>query len=73
MQCDERGCSANVAVAVAGPWATARMQRELLYRCNSGSGRTMCSSTECSRAEDVGQGGLASTPRSMLDDQGDTR
>ena len=38
----------------------ALMQRELLYRCSSGSGRTMGSSTGGSSAEDVGQEGLAS-------------
>jgi len=41
-----------------GPAAT-RMQRELPYRCSNGSGRAMGSSTGCSNAEDVGQGGLA--------------
>jgi len=29
MQHDERGCSADAAVAMARPWATAWMQREL--------------------------------------------
>ena len=42
-----------------GP-AAARMQRELSYRCNSGSGRTMGSGTGGNSAEDVGQEGLAS-------------
>ena len=45
MQHDERGCSADAAVAVARPWAAAQMQRELLYGCSSGSGRAMGSST----------------------------
>ena len=52
MQHDERGCSADATVAVAGPWAATRMHRELLYRCSSG--RAMGSSTCCSSAEDVG-------------------
>jgi len=38
MQHDGRDCSADAAVAE--PWVAARMQ-ELLYRCNSGSGRAM--------------------------------
>ena len=55
MQHDERGGSADAAMAVAGPWATAWMQRELQYGCNSGSGRAMGSSSRCSSAEDLGQ------------------
>ena len=45
MQDDERGYSADVALAMAGPWAAAQMQRELSYGCSSGSGRAMGSST----------------------------
>jgi hypothetical protein len=45
MQHDERGCSADVAVVVAGPWAATQMQRELPYGCSSGSGKAMGSST----------------------------
>eukprot|EP00253_Pinus_taeda_P004148 PITA_04148 len=48
-----------------GP-TSAQMQRELSYRCSSGNGRAMGSI-----AEDVGQAGLASAQRPMLDDQGD--
>jgi len=55
MQHDERGCIADAVVAVAGPWATTQMQRELQYRCNNGSGKSMGSNTRCSSAEDVGQ------------------
>ena len=55
------GCSADAVMAVVRPWVVARMQRELSYRCSSGSGRTMGSSTGCSSEEDVGQEGLAST------------
>ena len=48
MQHDERGCTADATVAVAGPCAAARMQRELSYGCSSGSGngRAMSSSTD---------------------------
>jgi len=45
IQHEERGCSADAAMAVAGPWVAARMQRELPYKCSSGSGRAMGSST----------------------------
>jgi len=45
----------DAAVAVARPWATAQIQRELPYRWNNGNGRAMGSSTRCSSAEDVGQ------------------
>ena len=47
------------------------MQREekgIQCRCSSGSGRAMGSS-----AEDVGQGGLASAQRMVLDNEGDTQ
>ena len=60
MKHDERGCNADVAAIVAGPWATTWMQRDLSYRCTSSSGRAMGSSTRCSSVDDVGQGGLAS-------------
>ena len=49
MQCSEKGL------------ATAQMQRELQYRCSSGSGRAMGSNTGGSSAEDVGQQGQTST------------
>jgi len=55
IQHDERGCSVDATVAMARPWATTWMQRELQYGCSSGSGRAMGSSTGCSSAEDVGQ------------------
>ena len=55
MQHDERGCCADAAVAVAEPWAAARMQKDLQYGCNSGIGRAMGSSTGCRSAEDVGK------------------
>jgi len=44
----------GVAVAVAGPWVAARIQRELQYGWSSDSGRAMGSSIGCSSAEDVG-------------------
>ena len=49
------------------------MQRELSYRCSSGNGRAMGSSTGCSSAEDVGQEGLASTQVPMLSNQDDAQ
>lgn len=49
------------------------MQRELSYRCNSGSGRAMGNSIGCNIAEDVGQGGLASTQVPVPDDQSDAQ
>ena len=55
-----------------GP-TTTRMQREFPYRCTSGSGNAMGSSTGCSSAKDVGRGGLASTQGPMLDNQGDAQ
>ena len=55
-----------------GP-AIARMQRELPYRCSSGSGRAMGNNTGCSSVEDVGRGGLASVQGPMLDNQGDAQ
>jgi len=55
-----------------GP-AIAQMQRELSYRCNSGSGRTMGSRIGGSSAEDVGQEGLASARVPMSDDRSSTQ
>ena len=52
MQDDERGCSVDALVAVAGPWAAAQMQRELLYRCSSGSRRAMGGSTRGNSTND---------------------
>lgn len=49
------------------------MQRELLYRCGNGSGRSMGNNTRCSSAEDVGRGGLASTQVPVLYNQGDAQ
>jgi len=51
-----------------GP-ATTWMHRELSYRCSTGSGRTMGSSS----VEDVGQGGLALAQVPMSDDQSNTQ
>jgi len=48
------------------------MQRELLYRCSNGSGRTMGSNTRRRNAENVGQEGLASSQVLMSDDQSNT-
>jgi len=55
MQHDERRCNADAPVAMAKPWATARMHRELRYGCSSGSGKAMGSSTGCNSAKDDGQ------------------
>ncbi len=55
-----------------GP-AVAWMQRELPYGCNSGSGKVMHSSTGCSSAEDVGQGGLASAQEPIPYNQSDAQ
>eukprot|EP00253_Pinus_taeda_P010353 PITA_10353 len=49
------------------------MQRELLYRCSSGSGKAMANSTGCSSVEDVGQQGQASAQVPVPDDQGDVQ
>jgi len=56
---DSEGVAMQMQCWEKGPTAT-RRQRELLYKCNSGSSRAMGSSTGCISAEDVGQGGLAS-------------
>lgn len=61
MQCWEKG--------LAAAW----MQRELSYRCSSGSGRTMGSNTRYSSAKDVGQDGLASAQVPIPDDQSNTQ
>ena len=61
MQCWEKGPT------------TTWMQRELSYRCSSGSGRTMGNSTGGNNVEDVGQESLASTQVLMLDDQSNTQ
>ena len=62
-----RGDAVQMQCREDGP-AAARMHREFPYRCTSGSGRAMGSS-----AEDVGQGGLASAQRMVLDNEGDTQ
>ena len=49
------------------------MQRELSYRCISGSGRDMGSSIGCSSGEDVGQGDLEPTQGLVLNNQCDTQ
>lgn len=69
---DAEGVAMQMQCWEKGP-AAAQMQRELSYRCNSGSSRVMGSSTECSSAKDVGQRGLASTQGPMSDDQDDTQ
>ena len=55
-----------------GPAAT-QMQRVLPYGCSDGSGRAMGNSTGCSRAEDVGRGGLASAQVLVPDNQCDAQ
>ena len=55
MQHDERGCSADAAMAVTGSWEATQMQRELSYICSSGSGRAMGSSLESNSAVDARQ------------------
>ncbi len=71
MQHDERRCSAD---AVLGGRTSSNTDVEgASYRCNSGSGRTMGSSTRCSSAEDVGKEGLASAQVPMSDDQSNTQ
>ena len=65
------GCSEN---AVLGGWTNNSTDaRELLYGCNSGSGKAMGSSTGCSSAKDVGRGGLASAQVPVLNNQGDAQ
>eukprot|EP00253_Pinus_taeda_P004485 PITA_04485 len=54
MQCWEEGST------------TTRMQRELQYRCSSGSGRAMGNSTGCNNVEDVGQEGQTSAQARIL-------
>jgi len=61
MQCWEEGLAA------------ARMQRELSYKCSSGSGRTMGSNTGGSSAKDVGQESPTSTQVLMPNDQSNTQ
>ena len=56
---DAEGVAVQMQCWEEGPVAT-RMQGELQYRCGSGSGGAMGSSTGCNSAEDVGRGGLAS-------------
>eukprot|EP00253_Pinus_taeda_P029961 PITA_29961 len=60
MQHDEKEFAVQMQCWEEGPAAT-WMQRELQYKCSSGSDRAMGNSTRCRSAEDVGQGGLAST------------
>jgi len=49
-----RGVAVQMQCWEKGP-AAAQMQRELSYRCSSGSGKTMGSSTGYSSVEDGGQ------------------
>lgn len=63
------GCSPDAVLG--GTTSSSKDVEELSYRCSSGSGRDMGSSTRCNSAEDVGQQGQASTQVPVPDDQGD--
>jgi len=65
------GCNADVVLG--GRTSSSTDAEELSYKCSSGSGRAMGSSTGCSSAEDVGQQGQTSAQVPAPDDQGDVQ